>query len=270
MEGMSLLYFENTINNSLLPLEKENYYKTLKALNLTNLDIYNFITDIALNYVKIIDGNPIPIFTNFSENLMISSLTPFIYSENENHKKALLNLENHLKTIIAIFENQLLLSPNPLVEIKYLEEFKIKVNKRFHETTNKNNQQLSFKGYHSFQLNNPLKLEQKIRLLKQLKESGLISKKTNMTQIESVFIGKVVEENNKISWNNFHDIYLFVKNLKPNLLHQNDVFETALRCFTKKGLKISNIKQLTKSSGGDKNLNKIKEIISIFETNQKI
>lgn len=268
MEHMSLLYFENTINNSFLPLEKENYYQTLKVLNLTNHDVLNFFMDME-NYVKIVDGKPIPNFTNFSENLMLSSLRLIIYSKKESHKKALLSFENHLKTLLAIFENQLLLTPNPSIETQFLQEFKTQVNNRFHVTANKNNQQLSFKGHHSFQLNNQLKLNQKTTLLKQLKESRFICKKTNLTQIDAVFIGKVVEENNKISWNSFHDIYLFVMNLKPYLFHQNDVFETALRCFTRKGVEISNITQLTKSSGGDKNLAKIKEIISNFETNKK-
>jgi hypothetical protein len=265
MEQMSLSYFEKTINNSFLPLEIENYFHTLKILNLTNKDVYNFFIDME-NYIKIVDGKPIPIFTNFSENLMIRSLSPIIYSKKESNKKALLNLENHLKTIFVIFENQLLLTPNPSIEIQSLEEFKKQVNDRFHQRANKNNQQLSFKGHHSFQLKNPLKTNQKMTLLNQLKKSVLICNKTNLTQIEAVFMGKVVEENNKISWNSFRDIYLFVMNLKPYLLHQNDVFETALRCFTKKRIEISNVTQLTNSSGGNKNLAKIKEIISNFES----
>lgn len=263
---MSLSYFEKTINNSFLPLEKENYYHTLKILNLTNQDVYNFFIDME-NYFKIVDGKPIPIFTNFSENLMIRSLSPIIYSKKESNKKALLNLYNHVKTILVIFENQLLLTPNPSIEIQSLEGFKKQVNDRFDVRANKNNQQISFKGHHSFQLHNQFIFQQKkMNVLKQLKESKLICKKTNLTQIEAVFMGKVVEENNKISWNSFRDIYLFVMNLKPYLLHQNDIFQTALRCFTRQGVEISNITQLTNSSGGNKNLAKIKEIISNFES----
>jgi hypothetical protein len=264
MDYMSLLYFENIINNSFLPLEKENYYQTLKVLNLTNHDMHNLIMNIAENYVNIIDGKPIPNFTNLGKNIVHSSLGPIIYSKKETHKKALLDLENHLKTIMVIFENQLLLIPNPLIETQSLEEFKKQVNDRFHVGANKNNQQLSFKGQLSFQLKIELNINQKLKLLKLLKESKLICKDTNLTKIDAVFMGKVVDENNKISWNNFRDIYLFVMNLKPFLLHQNDVFETALRCFKRKGVEISNITQLTKSSGGDKNKAKIEEIISVF------
>lgn len=264
MDDVSLLDFENTINNSFLPFEKENYYQTLKVLNLTNHDLYNLMMGVGENHAKIIDGKIIPKFTNLGKYLSDSSLGPIIYSKKDSHKKAFLNFMNHFKKIMIILENQLLLTPNLPIEMQSLEEFKKQVNDRFHEGANKNNQQLSFKGHLSFQLKIELNTNQKLKLIKLLKESKLFSKDINLTKFDAVFMGEFVEENNKISWNNFRDIYLFVKNLKPFLLHQNDVFETALRCFTRKGVEISNITQLTKSSGGDKNKAKIEEIILKF------
>ena len=62
---------------------------------------------------------------------------------------------------------------------------------------------------------------------------------------------------------------LFVMNLKPYLLHQNDIFQTALRCFTRQGVEISNITQLTKFIWWKQKLSQNKSEFPNFRSNKK-
>lgn len=254
--------FDNLINDSLLPLERESYFNTLKILKLTNKDIYDFILDFIQNYVAIEDGTAVPLFNGFSRSMAITKLEPFIYSNQAKHKKALIDLEIYLRSILIIIESSLTKASNTSTVKQNLEGFKRKVDNRFSPLGNQVDKTIQFKGHHSFQLKKPLAINKKIKLLEQLKTEGFIAKTTTVDQISAIFSGKAVSQGLKISWFKLRNLYFFVKTLRPHLEHENDVYETATRCFTIKGAEILDSNRLVHSSGGKKNLSKIQEIIS--------
>ena len=116
-------------------------------------------------------------------------------------------------------------------------------------------------------MENPHKTEIFFKILNKLKENELIVYKTSVERFKQIFSGTKIPNEEKVDWIGTKcEFLLFLKYLKPKLIVKNEIYSTALRCFTINGKEILNTKEISSANGRKTKEHIIKEIVSIFKT----
>lgn len=265
MENQFSEFYQNFIENSLMPKEREDYENALKTFKLTKEDFIEFLEDLD-NHLIEVDGEIIPDLGNLAQSKLIKALGPFDNSKIKKEQEALKNLNQHLLSLFSIVQNH-------NFKIGVLDEDynrKIKnttkvLYERFAHLNNQQTTEIVIKGQPSFILNHPLKPKKSADILMSLRKNGFISKNTTQDNFEKIFSGVLISKEDKIDWERSrYELYLFLKGLKPKLRIKDKIYDTALRCFTIHGREIIKTTELSNSSGGSTKKEIIKDIISLF------
>jgi hypothetical protein len=70
-------FYQNFIQNSLMPKEIEDYNKALKTFKLTQEDFIDILQDFIDNHFIEVDGEIIPDLQNLAQSKLIKALGPF-------------------------------------------------------------------------------------------------------------------------------------------------------------------------------------------------
>lgn len=266
MENNFGQFYQDFINNSLMPKEREDYIKALKTFKLTQEDFLDFLEDIIDNHFIEIDGEIIPDLSNLAQSKLIKALGTYDNSKIKKEQEALKNLNQHLLSFFTIVENYNLKAG--VVDDDYNQKVG-NANKvlfdRFAHLNNTPTKEIEFKGYQSFTLKRAKSANSFLDIINKLKHNKLIARETSTSMFQKIFSGAKIQNNEKVNWvGNYKELTIFLIALDPKLVFSEYKYETVIRCFLVKGKEIIESEQISNSSGTSPKKQIIEDIISLF------
>jgi hypothetical protein len=262
-------FYQDFIQNSLMPKEREDYNKALKTFKLTQENFLELIEDIIDKHFIEVEGEIIPDLENLGQSKLIKTLGHYDNTKVKKEQEALKNLNYHLLSLFTIIKNYNYKAGLVNKEYNRKTENANKVLfERFAHLNNPLTNDRDFKGQQSFTLKNNLKTDKFIHILNSLKNKGFISRNTPIENFENIFLGVLISKENKIDWiGTNHQLKLFILGLKPKLRIDNKIYDTTRRCFTVNGKEIIKNEEISKSNiskGKSSNSQILEDIVSLF------
>jgi hypothetical protein len=266
MENKFAEFYRSFIQNSLLPKEREVYKKALKTLNLTPENFLDLLIDVIDNHIIEVDGEIIPDLSNLAQSKLINALDSFENSKSKKDKEALKILNQHLLVLFTVVNNYNF--KKGVVNEDYnrkIESANKVIFERFVHLNYASTQDVEFKGQQSFTFKRTYKAEIYLSVLNKLKDSQLVAKETSVSRFKKIFSGEEIQKVEKVDWvGTKFELKLFLVNLKSEFSLVNNIYNTALRCFTVKGKEILSTNEISKASNKKTKEQILKEIVSVF------
>jgi hypothetical protein len=265
-------YFFDVIENSFFELEKKDFYSTLKTLNISNKELVLYFFEILNNHTTQNDDQIELKIKDLPKSTLMQKISTLIETGELKYLDATKALSNYLNSIFTIYMEDLKETNKVQYETSLIaiNNSKQLVRERFnYDETKKDNVILikeDFKGQHSFTLKIKFKTEIFLRVLKKLKENQLVAKETSVGRFQKIFSGEEIPNNEKVDWvGSMFELKLFLDNIKSEFSLVNDIYNTALRCFSKDGKEILRTSQISGASYHKKKEQIIIDIVSIFK-----
>lgn len=264
--------FHDVVNNSFFPFEKKELNETLKKLKISIPELVFFFIDLINNQTISVNNQIEVNLTELPESELLRKLVRLLEKDVDKYTSVILTLKKYLDAILPILGQKI----NNINETEHqkniiaLDYNKELIRKRFNYDEKRDGDSKiktkDFRGQHSFSLKSGLFNSIKARkIIFQLRDLKLIDQNTSFEKFMHIFSGKQIPKENRINWiSTYMDLSIFLRKIQPKLLVEEDVFETALRCFTIKGNNISSARNLAHSSGSKKNEKIIESIINTF------
>lgn len=266
MENNFGQFYQDFIQNSLMPKEREDYNKALKTFKLTTENFLELIEDIIDNHFIEVEGEIVPDLENLGQSKLIKTLGYYDNTKVKKEQEALKNLNYHLLSLFTLIKNYNFKAG--LVDEEYNRKTE-NANKilfeRFAHLNNPPTKEIEFKGQQSLLLKHQLHTQKFIPILQYLKKNGFISLNTTKDNFENIFLGNSISKENKIDWTGTkYELSLFLKALKPILRVNTNIYDSAIRCFTLKGKEIIKTAEISNSSGTSSKKQIIEDVIYLF------
>jgi hypothetical protein len=265
-------YFFDVIENSFFELEKKDFYSTLKTLNISNKELVLYFFEILNNHTTQNDDQIELKIKDLPKSTLMQKISTLIETGELKYLDATKALSNYLNSIFTIYMEDLKETNKVQYETSLIaiNNSKQLVRERFnYDETKKDNVILikeDFKGQHSFTLKIKFKTEIFLRVLKKLKENQLVANETSVGRFQKIFSGEEIPNNEKVDWvGSMFELKLFLDNIKSEFSLVNDIYNTALRCFSKDGKEILRTSQISGASYHKKKEQIIIDIVSIFK-----
>lgn len=266
MENQFAEFYRSFIQNSLLPIERENYNKALNTLNLSPENLLDLLIDVLDNHIIEVDGEIIPDLSNLAQSKLINTLGSFENSKSKKDKEAIKTLNQHLLVLFTVVNNYNF--KKGVVNEDYnrkIENANKVIFERFVHLNNATTKDEEFKGQQSFTFKRTYKTDVYFSVLNKLKDSQLVAKETSVGRFQKIFSGEEIQNIEKVDWiGTKFELKLFLVNLKSEFSLVNNIYYTAKRCFTIKGKAILRTNEISQASNKKTKEQIIKEIVSVF------
>lgn len=265
-------YFFDLIENSFFELEKNDFYSTLRTLNISKKELVLYLFEVLNKYTTQKNDKIELKIKDLPKSNLMHKIVTLIETGDLKYIAAANALSNYLNSVFTIYMEDLKEANKVQYETSYtsINNSKQLLRERFnYDETKKENIILvkeDFKGQHSFNLKKQFKTDIFLRVLNKLKDNQLVSNKTSTGRFQKIFSGEEIPNNEKVDWiGTKFELKLFLDNLKSEFSLENNIYNTTLRCFTIKGKEILRIDEISKASNKKTKEQIIKEIVSIFK-----
>jgi hypothetical protein len=265
-------YFFDLIENSFFELEKNDFYSTLRTLNISKKELVLYLFEVLNKYTTQKNDKIELKIKDLPKSNLMHKIVTLIETGDLKYIAAANALSNYLNSVFTIYMEDLKEANKVQYETSYtsINNSKQLLRERFnYDETKKENIILvkeDFKGQHSFNLKRQFKTDIFLRVLNKLKDNQLVSNKTSTGRFQKIFSGEEIPNNEKVDWiGTKFELKLFLDNLKSEFSLENNIYNTTLRCFTIKGKEILRIDEISKASNKKTKEQIIKEIVSIFK-----
>ncbi|MCA6422644.1 MAG: hypothetical protein IM568_07495 [Flavobacterium sp.] len=266
MENQLAEFYQNFIQNSLMPKEREDYNFALKTFKLTQENFLELLEDIIDNHFIEVDGEIIPDLSNLAKSKLIKSLGPYDNSKIKKEQVALRSINQHLLSLFTVVKNHNF--KTGLVDEDYnrkTENANKVLFERFAHLNNPTEKVEDIKGQHSFIIKKLMSANTTLEILKKLKNHNLVDAVTSTSKFQKIFSGDKILNDEKVDWiGTKKELKIFLQSLKPKLRIDSNIYYTAIRCFTINGKEIIKTAEISNSSGTSSKKQIIEDTIFLF------